>query len=271
MKKMFALLCLIPFTLLANTYYPDGFENMAKTGAIKDQQLKDKIFKVLNSFHKKVPGKNDVVLEQCAPGTCYSQTILGYSSARDYLFGMLDLKEDTKGYYLVYVYCHTEYRGPDVGKLRTPKARVVNCEHTWPQSLFSKDFNNEMQKSDLHHLFVTRNDANLVRSSHPFGDNEGKPAVSDCNHSTIGGARNSTLVFEPPREHKGNVARALFYFSIRYKLPIDDFTERTMRAWNKDDPVNIDDLARNDQIYALQNNRNPFVDFPELIDLISDF
>ena len=44
-----------------------------------------------------------------------------------------------------------------------------------------------------------------------------------------------------------------------------------MRAWNKDDPVNIDDLARNDQIYALQNNRNPFVDFPELIDSISDF
>lgn len=271
MKKMFALLCLLPFTLLANSYYPDGFEDIAKTGSLKDQPLKDQIFKVLISFHQKREGKNDILLEQCAPGACYFQTILGYSKARDYLFGFLDLKEDNEGYYLVDVYCHTEYRGPDVGKMKTPKPRMMNCEHTWPQSLFSKHFNNEMQKSDLHHLFVTRSDANMMRSSNPFGDNEGKAAGPDCNISTIGGARNSTLVFEPPREHKGNVARALFYFSVRYNLPIENFQERTLRAWNKDDPVNADDLARNEAIFKLQNNRNPFVDFPELIDSISDF
>lgn len=270
-RKLILLILILPINLLANNYYPANFENEIKGNSLKDQVLKDKLFSILNSYHQKVSGKNDLLVTQCSGPDCYGQTILGYSKAKDFLFGLIDLKKDNRGYYVRDVYCHVEYSGPDVGQLKTPKARVVNCEHSWPQSLFSKNFNNEMQKSDLHHLFIAKNDANMARSSNPFGDNNGKAAVPGCESSTIGGARNSVLVFEPPREHKGNLARAMLYFSVRYKLPIDRFQEDTFRAWNKDDPVTAEDITRNDLIQSLQGNRNPFVDYPEMIEMIADF
>ena len=35
--------------------------------------------------------------------------------------------------------------------------------------------------------------------------------------------------------------------------------------WHNEDPVSEKEIARNNAVYALQNNRNPFIDFPELV------
>ncbi|RYZ68005.1 MAG: nuclease, partial [Proteobacteria bacterium] len=77
--------------------------------------------------------------------------------------------------------------------------------------------------------------------------------------------------FEPPDAHKGNVARALFYFSVRYNIKIDPIEENFLKAWNKADPVDQEESGRNEAIMKIQGNRNPFVDFPELADSIGDF
>jgi endonuclease I len=80
-----------------------------------------------------------------------------------------------------------------------------------------------------------------------------------------------SVVFEPPTEQKGNTARALLYFSVRYGMKIDLEEEQTMKEWSRLDPVDEEERARNERIFDLQKDRNPFVDYPELVEKISDF
>jgi endonuclease I len=74
-----------------------------------------------------------------------------------------------------------------------------------------------------------------------------------------------------PTVHKGNVARALFYFSVRYKIKIPATEEIVLRRWNDLDPIDNAEEVRNEQIYFAQGSRNPFIDFPELANSINKF
>jgi endonuclease I len=159
-----------------------------------------------------------------------------------------------------------------------PPNGLINCEHTWPQSRFNPSLSKGMQKSDLHHLFPTDSKANGIRGNYPFAEVKGKIAYSSCDASLIGKPRDPApdmtqraRFFQPPRSHRGNVARALFYFSVLYHLPISEPEESYLRRWNREDPVDADEARINSMIMDIQGNRNPFVDFPTLSEHISDF
>ena len=146
-----------------------------------------------------------------------------------------------------------------------PSAKVMNVEHTWPQSEGANGF----AKSDLHHLFPTTSSTNSMRSSLPFCNVVVVKWEADQSKRGLGSF--GEHCFEPPTAHKGNIARALFYFSIRYNIPIDPHQEAYLKQWHQEDPVNQDDIERNKLINKFQNNTNPFIDNPELVDRISDF
>jgi len=143
----------------------------------------------------------------------------------------------------------------------------MNCEHTWPQSFFEKQ---EPMRSDIWHLYPTDSVANNRRSSYPFGIVIGEPIWSE-NGSKLGYDAKGRTVFEPRDCHKGNVARSMFYFSVRYNDPIDNLQEASFRKWHAADPVDARERERANRIESLQNNRNPFIDHPEFTDRISDF
>ena len=42
----------------------------------------------------------------------------------------------------------------------------------------------------------------------------------------------------------------------------------TLKKWNEEDPVDEFEMTRNNLVYNLQNNRNPFVDYPSLVNLL---
>ena len=149
-----------------------------------------------------------------------------------------------------------------VGKEKMPPANEVNIEHTWPQSKGAKG----IAKTDIHHLYATTSKANSVRGNLPFG------VVTDKNPKySVGGSKCDGSVFEVRKQHRGNVARSMFYFSTVYNQPIDEKQEKVLRQWHKDDPVDANEIARNDKVEALQNNRNPYIDHPEYVDMIDDF
>ncbi len=146
-----------------------------------------------------------------------------------------------------------------------PSPKVMNIEHTWPQSEGARGD----AKSDLHHLFAATSFSNSMRGSLPF-----------CNVSVVKWEADQSKrglneflehCFEPPLQHKGNVARALFYFAVRYGAAIDEHQEMYLRSWHKEDLVDDEERFRNREIEKYQNNANPFIDNPELIDQISDF
>lgn len=194
-----------------------------------------------------------------------------YREARQYLFGTLHLKRDRHGYYVKDVYCNKKIR-EGVGRRQIPKVNVINCEHTWPQSKFSKKYPTHLQKNDLHHLFPVDARTNSSRSNHIFGEVLGGPANDGCYGSKKGRVIGSSeLGFEPPEEHKGNVARAMFYFSWKYDMRIAPLQEEYLREWHYSDPVDYDEMVRNDLIEDFQGNRNPFIDNPGMVNEVRDF
>ncbi len=180
---------------------------------------------------------------------------LGYSGARDQMYGSID----NVGGQVECVY---------TGRTATFNTRAgannnsFNCEHTFPQGFFNS---NVPMRSDIHHLFPTDVTANSRRGNDPFG-------VVSSSSWTQGGSKSGGGKFEPRDAHKGAVARAMMYFVIRYQDYSNHFSgqESILRQWHEQYPPNMAEQNRNTAIYNLQNNRNPFVDYPQFIERISD-
>ncbi|GAB4012122.1 MAG: hypothetical protein Fur0010_07680 [Bdellovibrio sp.] len=276
MKIIAALICLLPFSVFAgqSNYYPDSF--VAQKASLQNEELKQALFEVMDKAHIYLgPNKRDILVDSCGDnngsGRCSRQKVLGYNTARKLLFGKIHLEEGSQGYYITDVYCRKNFtQSSGVGPDRIPNNNQINCEHTWPQSKFTKNFPNEMQKSDLHHLYPTDSRANAIRGNNEFAEVDGEP-VEGCEPSYYGKNKVNEMYFEPPNEHKGNVARALFYFSVRYKIGISSQQEAYLRKWHEQDPVDAEEMERNDLIEKIQGNRNPFTDQPELVSQIQDF
>lgn len=253
--------CITFFSISTNAkfadsaYYSNDFISKINSSSSNSSTIKEELFKLLQKTH---------------------QPVENYKKARELLFGQIDLKYSPvdNSTYLVDRYCdYVAGKEDGVGENKIPNPNIINCEHTWPQSKFTKNFSEQTQKNDLHHLFAVLSRANSSRSNLPFGEVDGKIVANDCSQSYRGVLLNNPTIkaFEPNEVHKGNVARALFYFSIRYKIAIDDYQEEYLRQWHKDDPVDTAELQRNDKVYDVQFNRNPFVDEPSLADKITNF
>ncbi len=53
-------------------------------------------------------------------------------------------------------------------------------------------------------------------------------------------------------------------------MEIDAHQEATLRKWSKEDPIDEEEVSRNEYIHKMQGSRNPFIDFPHLEDSISN-
>lgn len=228
-----------------------------------------------NAYYKEVlqdlsSQKNDELKRSLYEAT-KGQRVLSYKEARRELFGDIYLEKSGSKYFIKDTYCQEDFTSSDgVGQGRIPNSNILNCEHTWPQSKFSSRESKSAQKSDLHHLFPVKSVANSTRGNNPFAEVHGED-VQDCSASQRGDdIYTNQTAFEPPKDHKGNVARALFYFSIRYKIDIPDHEEVHLRKWHRQDPVDAVERSRHEKVFKVQGNRNPFIDDPDLIDRIED-
>ncbi len=278
--KTFALLftlTLVSLNALAvHSYYPKAFNE--SLSSLKDDQLKKELNNLLVANHQRNKDAEDTLgCDTTGVNGCYSQRSLGYDGARRILFGKMYLKNDGNGFYIEDVYCQKRFSGSaKVGPNAIPNQDKINCEHTWPQSKFSNLYPKDVQKADLHHLYPTDSKANGIRGNFNFAEvsySNGKLDEINCDASKSGASTTSGSddYFEPPTNHKGNVARSLFYFSVRYKISIPRNEEEVLRRWNEIDPVDQDELERNETVYQAQGNRNPFIDFPNLANSISRF
>ncbi len=186
-------------------------------------------------------------------------TALGYSKAREVMYTKIDLVDGVK-IQCVYTGVWITTNGDE------PSSTVMNCEHTFCQS-WGADV--EPNRSDLNHLFPTASGANSRRSNYHFGWVL-NPTWEEGG-SKLGKDSEGETVFEVRVEHMGDTARAMFYYAVTYNTFITYKMEQVLKQWNKLDPVDDYEKARNDKIEYYQKTRNPFVDHPEFIDKISDF
>ncbi|MDR2735059.1 MAG: endonuclease [Spirochaetota bacterium] len=161
-----------------------------------------------------------------------------------------------------------------------------NREHTWPQTFFNE---NEPAVSDRHHLYPTDKKLNGDHANLPYGEvtSAVTAAPAGSNGSRLGTARSGLghtgNVFEIADLYKGDLARAHFYMAVRYYnsssfnkdavfastgAKLKTWYSDMLRSWHTKDPVSQKEIDRNDAVKAKQGNRNPFIDYPVLVDLI---
>lgn len=181
---------------------------------------------------------------------------LGYNGARDAMYGTIDNHGGE-------VECVYTGRKATFNTRATATSNNFNCEHTFPQGFFGQS---EPMRADIHHLYPTDDAANNKRDNDPFG-------VVSSPTWQVGGSKWANNVFEPRDQQKGNSARSMMYFVIRYQDYTNFFEpqEAVLRSWHQQFQPTSADIARNSAIYAVQKNRNPFVDHPELEQRILSF
>lgn len=163
-----------------------------------------------------------------------------------------------------------------------------NREHSFPKSWFNDA---SPMYSDAFHVYPTDGKVNGQRSNYPYGECEGGTTLSASGGvKALGRLGTSTFagysgtVFEPDDEYKGDFARSYFYMAACYNdriaswdspmLSGNSYPAYTQWAvnlllkWHRQDPVSQKELDRNEVIYSYQNNRNPFIDYPDLAEHI---
>ncbi len=159
-----------------------------------------------------------------------------------------------------------------------------NREHLMPQSVYSSA---SPMRNDIHHVIPSDGYVNNRRGSFAFGE-VSSPSWTSTNGSKVGpntfGSYNGT-VFEPIDEFKGDIARAMLYFATRYENQVASWSHAGMLngtsnqvyqdwfldlliSWHTNDPVNQQEIDRNNAAYNYQGNANPFINHPEWVNVI---
>ena len=181
--------------------------------------------------------------------------------------------------------------GTDQAGNYSKEGDVYNREHSMPNSWFGGKV--MPMYTDLHHLYPTDGYVNNKRANYPFGETANPSWKSANDFSKLGKCTYpgyDGVVFEPNDEYKGDFARTYFYMVTCYEeqLPtwytnnaesrptldgnkypgLSDWQLEMLMKWSKNDPVSEKEINRNIAVWGIQNNRNPFIDYPGLEEYI---
>lgn len=169
--------------------------------------------------------------------------------------------------------------------LYAPLFSGLNREHSLPKSWWGGS-QTVLAYTDLNHLYPSEKQANTAKSNYPLGIVTDGGSKFNNSVVMVGRGQNSggaAYVFEPADEYKGDFARTYFYmvtcyqdFDWRYQYMCMNGTYPSMQQWaidlllkwHRGDPVSQKELDRNEQVYLIQANRNPFIDYPDLVEYI---
>lgn len=159
-----------------------------------------------------------------------------------------------------------------------------NREHSFPKSWFNDA---TPMYTELFHLYPSDGYVNGKRSNYPFGEVGTTTYTSNNNYCKLGTSSfpgYTGIVFEPTDTLKGDFARTYFYMVTAYDSKVAGWVSDQLAGnqypalstwsvnmflkWNSQDPVGPKERKRNEAIYGIQKNRNPFIDYPELAEYI---
>ena len=135
-----------------------------------------------------------------------------------------------------------------------------NREHVYTQTAFPNS------DDDNHNIFACEGQINNYRGNLKFA--EGGERLTVFGHVTDCYKTSST--FEPCDDAKGEIARACMYCTIYYGYNLTQIFDSVETAvkWHVQHPVSPREIYRNNVVYGLQGNRNPFVDHPSYANTI---
>ncbi|NNL33797.1 MAG: T9SS type A sorting domain-containing protein [Flavobacteriaceae bacterium] len=274
MKKIYILILLI--SSLCYSQPPAGYYDSATSSGFT---LKTQLKEIINDSN------DGLTTEYLHTNQGYDNLFTGYVATDSDSYyendgTVLDIYSERPATLDAYNYNH----GVNQCGNTAAEGTCYNREHIFPQGFYSEQ---EPMRSDIHHVIPTDGFVNNGRGNLPFGV---VTSVDDTysNGSRRGGGNNygyTGNVFEPIDEFKGDVARMMLYFAVRYEdnwndtgwdsptttnNPLNGTSDQyydtwfvsLLLDWHNSDPVSQREIDRNNAAFTYQNNRNPFIDVP---------
>lgn len=234
---------------------------------------------VPNGYYASLNGKSGRALKDAVHDLAMRHTVLTYNSLWSY-FPQTDCMPDNKSRVWDMYSDKPYYFESRVGWATSG----MNREHSLPKSWWGGDV--VPAYTDINHLYPADGDANMEKSNYPLGEvstaryDNGVTKVGPPKAGQGGGA---STVFEPDDRYKGDFARTYFYMAACYQdykwkytymltnstwLTLNQWSIDLLLKWAREDPVSDKEKDRNDAVYRAQNNRNPFIDNPDLMEYI---
>jgi len=242
------------------------------------------------SYYNAALGKSDEALMTALRNIIHDHREVSYSSGLLNAFAIADV--DDNGY-IIDIYSNCRYRPSDNGSSASHVGQGYNREHSFPRSWFGGEV--APMNTDVFHIYPTDIYVNSQRGSDPYGVCADGTRLTYGSYVAKGKSGKCTYpgysgdVFEPDDEYKGDLARTYFYMVTCYKSEIPSWptgktaqldyknnkykafstwTINMLMEWTRMDPVSDKEIKRNDAVYGIQGNRNPFIDHPELAEYI---
>lgn len=229
---------------------PTGYYNSALK--LKTSELKTALYRLINPH----------------------QQVSSYNALPDY-FKKTDVKPGTSEWWDMYSNMPVN--------ISIQFGTYMNREHSLPKSWWGGSTAIPAYV-DLFHLYPAEAVANQKKSNYPLGEISSQTWTNGV--SSLGRGVNSggaAYVFEPADEYKGDFARTYFYMVTCYQdmswvttwqvangayPSLQQWAIDLLLKWHRNDPVSEKEINRNEAVYKIQNNRNPFIDHPELVEYI---
>ena len=266
---IFTAICGSIFSLLADMprdYYPNSLEG--KNGA----ELKTELHNLLKN-HTRLPyGSRD-----------YNQIACTWT-----VFKKSDVRPNGKVWDM---YSNNSYNFSN----GAGATKGMNIEHSVPKSWWGDAYDETATpltrfkydgSYDLHHLTPSDAAANTAKSNYPLGEVDSPLFDNGVTKVGTGQANGrATNLFEPADEYKGDFARMYLYFVTCYqdyswkssalsmfaqnRYPtLNAYGQSLLLKWHRQDPVSQKEIDRNNAVYSFQGNRNPFIDYPNMVEYI---
>lgn len=257
-RSILIALCAVATQIAAYADIPAGYYN--SLNGLKEGELKTAVYNRIHNF----------------------RTVSSYSNLPQY-FRVTDVHPESNLWWDMY---------SNIPRY-TSSFSGLNREHSFPKSWWKQ--NNSVDYTtayvDLNHLYPSDMAANTAKSNYPLGELDASftptfdNGVSKVGYPAQGQGGGATKVFEPADEFKGDFARAYFYmvtcyqdltwnqsymFMLNQNLypTLNAWSVRLLLKWHRDDPVSDKEIDRNEVVYSFQDNRNPFIDCPDLVEYI---
>jgi len=232
-------------------------------------------------YYNSLEGKSGEALKNAIHDLTFPHTVLSYNSLWSYFPDTDCYPDDTRRVWDMYSNINY-YFGSTWG---------MNREHSLPKSWWAitgENSNTVLYPSytDINHLYPADGDANMAKSNYPLGEVSRTTfdnGVTKVGYPKTGQGGGASEVFEPDDRYKGDFARTYFYMACtyqhyhwRYTYMLTNNSWKTLNEWSIDllcrwarnDAVSDKEVDRNDAVQKCQNNRNPFIDIPQLFEYI---
>lgn len=231
-------------------------------------------------YYSSLKGKKGAELKTAIHDIIKKANVLSYGSGnRKTWWGFWSTDRDERGYFIDRYSAESEW---EMSTSQGAAGAGMNIEHSFPKSWWGGA--TVQAYKDLYNLMPCKKEINTTKNNFPMG----KVVSGDKGNgwTKVGEGTDGKKYWEPAAPWKGDFARGYMYMATAYQ----DYNWKGEQAlqilqqgayptlqkwaytlyiqWAKADKPNALEIKRNNDVAKIQGNRNPYVDFPNLMEYV---